>query len=258
MIALVTGGTGVLGKRVARELLGRAHAVRVLTRNAQSTMPDGATRVIGDLTTGAGVPDALDEVDVVFHCATDSRSHKRVDREGTDRLLEIASRGARPLIVYPGIVGSDVIPLGYYTSKVTAESAIALSDLDWIVVRATQFHQFIWWLLGRLARFPVMVVPHDTRAQPIDPSAFARILVDAAERGDGGRLPDLGGPTAYTARDLARSYLAAMGQRKRVIQLNAPGIVGAAFRAGGNLTPNRDTTGATWNEFVEKAMSRRP
>ena len=178
-----------------------------------------------------------------------------MDRAGTELLIEVASRTSRPFLVYPGIVGSDVIPLGYYKSKIAAEKAIATSDLGWTVLRATQFHQLIWWGLGLLARPPVMVVPHDTRFQPVDPRAVARLLVDAAERREEGRLPDIGGPNAYTAKDLAGSYLAASAKRKRIIQLNAPGIAGAAFRAGGNLTPNRDTSGATWNEFVSRQLS---
>jgi uncharacterized protein YbjT (DUF2867 family) len=256
VIALVTGGTGTLGRRVARELLSRGHATRVLTRD-ESPASDGETRVLGDVTTGAGLSDALDEADVVFHCATDNRRHKEVDRDGTARLLDVAQRASRPLIVYPGIVGSDVIPLGYYASKEKAEETIARSGLAWIVLRSTQFHQLIWWLMGNLARPPLMVVPNDTRAQPIDPSAVARAMVDAAEGGARGRLPDLGGPTAYSTKDLAGSYLAATGKKRRVIQINVPGIVGAAFRAGANLTPNRDDSGKTWNEFVAEVATGR-
>lgn len=40
-----------------------------------------------------------------------------------------------------------------------------------------------------------------------------------------------------------------------MIKLNVPGIVGAAFRAGGNLTPNRTTEGKTWNDFVADMMA---
>jgi len=74
--------------------------------------------------------------------------------------------------------------------------------------------------------------------------------VEAAEVGPQGRLPDLGGPTVYDVKDLARSVATALGRSRRVIGVNIPGLVGAAFRAGGNLTPNRDETGATWNDFV--------
>lgn len=254
MIALVTGGTGILGRVIAEELLARAHAVRVMTRSGSSLIPEGSNRKVGDLITGIGLPDAVDGVDTIFHCATDNRRHRKVDRAGTDSLVDVADRAGRPSIVYPGIVGSDVIPLGYYKSKLAAEKAIADSGLAWAVLRATQFHQLIWRLLGLQARTPLMVVPHDTRFQPIDPRSVARAMVDAAEQGETGRLPDLGGPTAYTAKDLAGSYLAATGKRRRVIQLNAPGIAGAAFRAGANLTPNRDGSGGTWNDFVREAI----
>ena len=37
--------------------------------------------------------------------------------------------------------------------------------------------------------------------------------------------------------------------------INVPGIVGAAFRAGGNLTPNRTSDGKTWNDFVAERMA---
>lgn len=256
MIALVTGASGILGRAVSRELVDRAHSVRGLTRSTDSRLADGVTRVVGDLAGGAALRDAVDGVDVVFHCATDSRRHREVDVRGTERLIETATHTGRPAIVYPGIVGSDVIPLRYYRSKIEAENAISSSPLDWIVLRATQFHHLVWWALGRLARPPLMLVPHDTRFQPIDPRSVARLMIEASESGRGGRLDDVGGPTAYSSKDLARSHLAATGSAKRVLQLNVPGIVGASFRAGANLTPNRDTTGATWNDFVAEATGR--
>lgn len=257
MTALVTGGTGTLGRRVVRELVARGRPTVVLTRSVDAPIPEGATRIVGDLTTGEGLGEAMAGADVVFHCATDGRRHREVDDAGTARLLQAARGGGGPLIVYPGVVGSDVIPLGYYRSKQAAETAIARSGLDWIVLRATQFHQLVWWLLERSAARPVMVIPRDTRAQPIDPTAVANGLVEAAEGAARGRLSDLGGPTAYTAKDLAGSYLAATGRKRRAIQITYPGIVGAAFRAGGNLTPERDATGETWNEFVARKIADR-
>jgi uncharacterized protein YbjT (DUF2867 family) len=125
------------------------------------------------------------------------------------------------------------------------------------ILRATQFHDFAWTLLNGLSRPPVMVVPHDTRFQVIDPSAVARTLVDAAVAGPKGRLDDIGGPFAYDARDLARSVLAATGRKRPVFRFNLPGLAGAALRAGGNLTPNRDEKGETWNEFVKRKAEER-
>ena len=254
MEVLVTGGTGVLGSAVVAELVSRVHAVRVLSRHPDA-VGDTARLVPGSLASAGAIAEALDGVEAVVHCATDPRNHRRVDRDGTALLLETARRSGNPHVVYPGIVGSDVIPLGYYKSKIAAEEMIERSDCPFTFVRATQFHTLIWTALDRLARLPVMVLPRDTRFQPLDHAVMAQLLVDAVESGPRGRMPDIGGPMAYEAKDLATSHRAATGHGRRMIQFNMPGIVGAAFRAGGNLTPNRNTEGKTWNDFVAERMA---
>jgi uncharacterized protein YbjT (DUF2867 family) len=254
MEVLVTGGTGVLGSAVVAELVSRVHAVRVLTRHPES-VADTARVVPGSLASTGAVAEALDGVDAVVHCATDPRKHRQVDRDGTAALIETALRSGNPHIVFPGIVGSDVIPLGYYKSKVAAEEMIEASACPHTVLRATQFHTLIWDALDRMVRFPVMVIPRDTRFQPFDHAVMAKLLADAVESGPRGRMADLGGPMAYEAKDLATSHRAATGHRRRLIQFNLPGIVGAALRAGGNLTPNRTGDGKTWNDFVAERIA---
>jgi uncharacterized protein YbjT (DUF2867 family) len=226
-----------------------------MSRRADSEIADGATPVVADLESGWGLADALDETQAVVHCASDPRGHLQVDVEGTRRLIEVAARSGSPHLVYPGIVGSDLIPYDYYTSKMAAENLIVASGLPWTILRATQFHQLIWFMLGLRSRLPVLRVPKDTRFQPVDPAEVARRLVDSLESGPAGRLPDIGGPHAYEAVDLARSYLAATGKRRLVWPVNYPGIVWTAFRAGANLTPNK-AGGETWNQMVERQVAR--
>lgn len=254
MEVLVTGGTGGLGSAVVAELVSRVHAVRVLTRHPER-VGDTARVVPGSLASAGAVAEALDGVDAVVHCATDPRGHRQVDREGTAALLETAIRSGDPHVLYPGIVGSDVIPLGYYKSKIAAEEMIGASRCPHTILRATQFHTLIWAALNRMSRLPLEVVPRDTRFQPIDHVVMARMLADAVESGSQGRMPDVGGPTAYEARDLAVSHRAATGHGRRIVQFSLPGIIGAAFRAGGNLTPNRTSDGRTWNDFVAERMA---
>ncbi len=257
MIILVTGATGTLGRLVVSALASRAHAVRAMTRDPDARFPAPAVGVVADLRTGRGVPDAVDGVGTIVHCATDPGSHRSIDRDGTRMLVDTARRSAVDHLVYPGIVGSDVIPLRYYRSKTAAEDAIASSGIGWSVLRSTRFHQFVWRLLSRSARLPLVVVPASTRAQPIDPEAVATRLADAVEAGPSGRLPDVGGRHAYEVAQLARSHLAAVGSDRKVLPLNLPGIVGAALRAGGNLTPNRADDGRSWNEFVADRIEER-
>lgn len=250
MEILVTGASGVLGRHASRLAADRGHTVRRLSRIERS----GGGWVTGDLATGIGLDAAIDGVEIVIHCASDPRRHKATDVGGTGHLLDAALASGRPHILYPGIVGSDVIPLGYYRSKTAAEQMLENADCPTTIQRYTQFHDLLWKALSVLTRSPIVPVPHDTRFQVLDAAAAARCLVEAAERPPAGRLTDLGGPTAYDVRDLARSVAIALGRKRRILRINVPGLVGAAFRAGGNLTENRDGTGATWNDFVAERM----
>jgi len=246
MELLVTGASGLLGREVARLAGERGHAVRRLSRAIRS----GGGWIRGDVATGEGLIDAVTGVQAIIHCASDPRRHTSTDVTGTANLVATAAGNGRPHLVYPGIVGCDVIPLGYYKSKTAAEEVLEGSGCPVTIQRYTQFHDLLWLRLGRLTKWPIMAVSNDTRYQVLDSAVAARLLVEAAEGDPAGRLPDLGGPTIYDVKDLARSVAAARGLKRRVIGVNRPGLVGAAFRAGGNLTDNRDETGATWNAFV--------
>jgi uncharacterized protein YbjT (DUF2867 family) len=49
MKILVIGGTGKVGTEVVQAPLRRGESVRVLTRNKETKLPDGAEKAIGDL-----------------------------------------------------------------------------------------------------------------------------------------------------------------------------------------------------------------
>jgi 2-alkyl-3-oxoalkanoate reductase len=70
MEALVTGGTGFLGKRLAAMLLERGHHARIMGRNMAPVAPLialGATPIVADLRDTDAVMAACAGVDVVFH-----------------------------------------------------------------------------------------------------------------------------------------------------------------------------------------------
>ncbi len=246
MKLLVTGAAGVLGRQLVTQAIAAGHQVRAGSRRTRSE--DFVEWVQLDLAAGTGVETAVDGVDAILHCASDFKNHAEADVKGTRRL--IAASGPHTHIVYPGIVGSDVIPIRYYASKIAVEEIITARP--WTVIRMTQFHQFAWAVMARLSRPPVMMVPGDSRIQPLDPATGARLMLEAAATGPAGRAPDIGGPFAYEVKEVARSYLAATGTRRPVLALKWPGLAWAALRAGGNLTPNRDTNGATWNDFLDR------
>jgi uncharacterized protein YbjT (DUF2867 family) len=207
-----------------------------------------------DLTTGQGLDGAVGRVEAIVHSATDPRRPDLVDVGGLRLLDQMAPSGVH--LVLPSIVGCDLIPTPYYKAKTTCEQAVTAATRPWAILRATQFHQLIWGWYSRPSRNPFLFVPAATRYQVLDPMEMARGLADAVDGRLQGRLDDLGGAFAYEATELARSVVTASGSGRRVIGYNRPGLVGAALRAGANLTPNRGL-GETWNEFVARQMARR-
>src|SRR5918992_1485276 len=116
MRALVTGGTGVLG----RELVGRLQEqveIRVLSRRP----PERPVFVQGDLETGDGLAAALDGVEVIAHCAS-AADYRRPRRDVAQaRQMLDALGGARPHLVYSSIVGVDRVPFGFFQAKLAVE-----------------------------------------------------------------------------------------------------------------------------------------
>jgi uncharacterized protein YbjT (DUF2867 family) len=229
---LITGGTGTVGRVVARRLLDSGAQVRILSRGRRSPSSTGPTGqaeyVVGDVKTGEGLAEAIADVDTVVHCV-DPAHH----------VVDAALRAGRPHLAYISIVGVDRIPLGYYRRKLADEQLINTSGLPWTVLRATQFHDLVAAMLRGLAAPPVMIVPAGFSFQPIDVRDVGVQLAAFALAGPAGRVPDMAGPEVLPMTDLARRYLAAVGKRRRVLPVALPGRIARGYRAGANPRPRR-------------------
>jgi hypothetical protein len=72
-------------------------------------------------------------------------------------------------------------------------------------------------------------------SQPVAAREVAEALVDLAEAGPSGRVPDLAGPERHDMVDLARRVAAG----RRVVPVRVPGAAGRAMRSGA-LCPTGD------------------
>jgi uncharacterized protein YbjT (DUF2867 family) len=236
MTVLVTGGTGRLGGA----LVARLDQPRVLSRRP------GPGRVVGDLTTGEGLDDALADVSVIVHCATAPKG----DAATTERLAAAARRAGGPHLIFVSIVGADRIPLGHYREKVRAERVVEDSGLPATILRATQFHDFLAEMFEGVARTGLLPVLAGTSFQPV---ALADVAARLAEIADGpaqGRTTDLGGPQVRPMADLARAWLTATGRRRAVVPLRLPGAIARGFREGAHLTPGHADGVGTFEQFL--------
>jgi uncharacterized protein YbjT (DUF2867 family) len=245
---LVTGGTGVLGRQVAERLRMAGTGVRVMSRRR---IPD---TVRGDLLSGEGLDTAVRGVDTIIHCASSPfRKPRQTDVLGTRRLMQAAARAGVAHFVYISIVGIDrVQSYPYYKVKLETERVVESSPVPHTILRATQFYDLVLMAVRFLARLPVMPVPGGLPGQPIDSGEVADRLVELAQSGPAGRVPDVGGPEVRTLADAARGYLDVTGGRKRILEVPLPGETARAIRTGALTCPENRYGRIPWEEFLRR------
>lgn len=244
MKVAVLGGTGLLGRRVVRELAKDGVDHTIAGRSAE-----GPKAVAVDIATGRGISEAIANCDTVMLLSSNPAKSKKVDVEGTRRLLPFIEDRH---LVYISIVGVDRHPFRYYQAKYDVEQMIAASVENYSILRATQFHDLLVLAMAKLARmWPYCLVPSGFVFQPVDTGEVAQHLIDATRAGPGGMLPDLGGPEIIDIKTLARTYMTAIGRERPVIGVYVPGRVASAFRRGHHTNPDRAVGRRTWEQHLE-------
>jgi uncharacterized protein YbjT (DUF2867 family) len=224
MTFVVTGGSGSLGRHVVAALPG----AKAVSRSTGT-----------DLLRGTGL-NAL-RADVVVHCATSFRHEVRMAR------AVLASKPAH--LVYISIVGCHEVPLPYYKQKLAAERVIIDSGVPHTILRATQFHSLLHKMFDGASKLPLMLVP-GFRFQPVDEAEVGLELASLAQGPPVGKAPEMGGPEIREAVDFARMYLAAKGKKRTIVPLKVPGATYRAYRAGGNLSPDRAVGRRTFEDYL--------
>jgi nucleoside-diphosphate-sugar epimerase len=132
---LVTGAGGFVGSHLAEDQLRRGLRVRALDLHLQalSGITDGRfERIEGDVTNATVLAQALAGVDVVYHLASKhlevgipDAEYRRVNVEGTGRLLELAAEAGVRRFVYCSTTGL----MGHIANPPADEEAPARPDI---------------------------------------------------------------------------------------------------------------------------------
>jgi uncharacterized protein YbjT (DUF2867 family) len=232
----IAGGTGTLGRQVAAELTMRGHDIRVLSRGAQEY------RV--DLTTGAGLDDALAGCEVVVDASNNSSKTAAATLvAGTGRLLAAGRAAGVAHHVCVSVVGCELVPMGYFRVKAEQEDAVTQGPVPWTIVRATQFHEYVATMFGAGARMRAVPVPR-ALLQPVASAEVARTVADVAESGPRADRVAIAGPEVASAGDLARAWRRATGTRAVLVPLPLPGTLGRALREGALTNSEPDVRGS--------------
>lgn len=257
---LVVGATGLAGREVVVECVRRGLYARGLSRQpgSSSTRHDGVEYVAGDAATGAGLEEAMRDIDVVVDTIDGKFGRARRRLPDTARLIARAAQaaGVRRVVVL-SIVNVDRVRFAYYQAKAAQEQAYRESPVESVIIRATQFHDLVTGIFETGRKIGVTPVFKGARFQTIATADVAKVLVDAAvatEAADN----TVGGPEELDMAAMAMIYRQATGARGAVLALPMPGALGQYWRNGLNLMPHGSVPGTTYAQWVEERVSTSP
>ena len=245
MRIVVAGGTGFLGRHIAKALVSDGHDVAILSRDPRkiSRVPQlaGLTGIYGDVTDPYSLKGTLEGFDAVavaiqfpnypMEIPRKGLTFDRYDRQGTTYLLEEAERANVARFFY--VSGAGVHPQSdepWYRAKGRAEETIRSAAIKHTILRPS-------WAYGpedkalnkfvKIARIsPVVPVPtrfEGTRAmaqriQPVsvDDVALAAARIFASDEA-WGRTFEIGGPEVMTMPQVIRTMLDVLGKRRVLV-----------------------------------------
>ena len=239
MIALVTGGAGVVGKALCRELLACGVCVRVLVLPGDTQagfLPEGVEVFYGDVSDANTIREAFVGVDLVYHLAaillsTKPGAFERINAGGTHNVVAAAQAAHVKRLVYVSSISVTYPVLTEYgKSKLAGESFVKNSGLEWTIVRPTlvisspigtggiEFNMFVSYV----KRFPVYFMPGGGKSlkRPVKSSDLVKgIALAGLSEHAVGKTYALAGETVLSMADMAKAVLKQAGKRHCMIPL---------------------------------------
>jgi uncharacterized protein YbjT (DUF2867 family) len=216
----VIGGTGLIGSQ----------AVKILNASGHEAVPHSLSTGL-DLLSGRSLAEALKGADVVVNL-TNSPSFDDASppffQQTMDNLLAAASAAGLGHAVILSIVGADQVPgLVYYRAKILQENILKAGPVPYSIVRATQFFEFMDWVLAEAADENTVRLP-PTLIQPIASAEVAQEVADVSIGSPLRGTRNIAGPDVFALDELGRITLAARGDHRTVVTDNSAGLFSAA------------------------------
>lgn len=253
---LVSGGTGMVGSAIAKELLRRGEKIAVLGRDASKIRQRLGTEVEareGDVRKPETLANAFDGIDTVVNAVqfpgspVESRSKgftfEEVDLKGTRHQVDAAKRAGVKRFVYISGVGADKdADKHWFRFKWEAENYLQKSGLEWVVVRPTwvfgpedvSLNRFLG--LGKMLPFIPMFGDGKQAMQPVFIDDVGRVAADAALKPEAAnQVFELGGPERMSMNDVVKAALEVQGKKKGL--LHQPVFVGKLIGSLPNVPP---------------------
>jgi NADH dehydrogenase len=219
---LITGGSGVVGSRVAQGLLDSQQQVRILTRGgsdwADNPLPHfrraGVEIITGDMRDPNKLAAALSGVRGIVHLAAVMRGTDKemesVNVEGLLNLVALAATNNIQRFIHVSCLGATQFSTSkYFQTKWQGETMIRTSNFYWTIFRpslifapTSHLMRALDYAVNRAPFIPVMGSGLNM-IQPISADDVAACVVQSLYNRDTvGQTYDLVGPKAYSLTEL--------------------------------------------------------
>ncbi|MEV6474831.1 NAD(P)H-binding protein [Streptomyces sp. NPDC051657] len=204
-LTVVTGATGVLGRRVVDGLLSSGRPVRAVSRRPRhSVLPPAVEVVAGDVHEPSTLGTVFEAARALVLIAV------------PDTAVEVVACARAAGIEHIVVVSSAAVTAGHDTTyNLPVERAVRESGLDWSIVRPGEFATnalLIWGPSIRSGRRVVEPFPAQT-GNPIHEQDIADVIVaDLLDPDRRGRIDTIVGPDTLTKREQVARIAEAVGE----------------------------------------------
>jgi uncharacterized protein YbjT (DUF2867 family) len=210
MKIVVIGGSGLIGTKLVKRL-------REAGREVLPASPDSGVNTI----TGEGLAGALKGARVVVDVANspsfeDEAAMTFFQTSGRNLLAAEAAAGVQHHVALSVVGMERLLESGYFRAKMAQEDLITAAGIPYSILRSTQFFEFVGSIVqsgvedGQVRLSPALIQPI---ASDDVAAALAEVTLGAPLNG----IVEVAGPEACPLDTLARTFLAASGDTRKVI-----------------------------------------
>jgi len=233
----ITGGTGFVGRTLARELIASGHSVALIARGVDNSDPSirelaGVEFCEMSLDEPTRLERAFAGCQTVVHCAGINRQHggvtyQRVHVDGTQNVVAAArAAGVNKVVLLSFLRARPDCGSGYHESKWAAEEIVRRSGLAYTIFKAGVIYGRGDHMLDHLSHafhtFPIFgfVGFQDRPIRPVAIEDMVRLLATAATGDELARKTiAVLGPEELTLREAVRRVAKVVGRKPLMFPL---------------------------------------
>jgi len=238
MSKLVTifGGSGFVGRYIARRLAQDGWRVRVAVRNPEQAgfvRPYGVVGqvepVLCNIRDDASVASVTQGADAVINCVgvlaeVGKNTFEAVQAEGAERIARTAAQLGVPQMLHVSAIGADTnADSAYARTKAAGEAGVLQHMPGAIILRPSIIFgpedEFFNRFAGMARLGPILpVVGASTKFQPVFVDDVAAAAATALNTGASG-IFELGGPDVHSFRELMQQMLQVIRRRRLIVNI---------------------------------------